>query len=309
MNGFRRTALLRNPGPSLPGTEYLPLDRGDLSDREPAAERVPALAEVLGRRFGAGVRGGQVGAVHKGAEPVVRPAGEDFAFQIEHRTAPPRAAPANGEPELDLFGDPINPEPSAATLERQAKARAAQEATRASLEKTLNSVFDGDGWRRIDAEEADARADQCAARFRQITGARWGTHFRMRHNGRVRYFLLHLTNHSDGRDLMKECMWKACPDGGFYASKSDRPDQVVLIEPKPNLKPLRTWVMKCLAASPRRWHFLTDELREERWLGKRLNEVIQALRRENEIVGSEFAGQFAQTNNPLLSLPTPSGVS
>lgn len=168
------------------------------------------------------------------------------------------------------------------------------------LTATLNSVFDGDKWKKICADDADARAEQCADLFREITGARWGTHIRMLDNGRIRYFLLHLTKHDAGRDLMKECIWKACPDGGFYASKTDNPRQQLLIQPEPNLKPLREWVTERLAAAPKLWQDLTKELREELWLGKHLNEVIREMRKSGDIEADGFTGKFAQTNNPRL---------
>jgi hypothetical protein len=210
-----------------------------------------------------------------------------------------------------LFPEEPDEAAEAERLAREERFRVAQEATKATLEATLNSVFAGDGWRKINAEDSDGRADQCAALFREITGARWGTHFRMMDNGRVRYFLLHLTNHPDGRDLMKECMWKACPHGGFYASKSDHPDQVVIMEPEPDLKPLREWVTQRLASGPRRWNALTNDLREELWMGKHLNTVLKAMHKGNAIAGTEFVGQFAMSNNPLLSLtkhPQPAGA-
>ncbi len=194
-----------------------------------------------------------------------------------------------------LFGCEPDPERERAAAQRR-------ESTRASLEAILNSVFDGDGWRTIDADSADRRAEQCADLFRQMTGAKWSTYLRMLDNQRVRYFLLHLTKHAAGRDLMKECMWKACPHGGFYASKSDSPSQVILIETEPNLRPLRDWVVGRLSTGPKRWQTLTDEVREELWLGKHLNEVIRSMRRAKEIVAEQYTGQFAHSNNPLLRL-------
>jgi three-Cys-motif partner protein len=169
---------------------------------------------------------------------------------------------------------------------------------------TLTSVFDGDGWKKICAEDADERAEQCADLFREITKARWGTHIRMLDNGRIRYFLLHLTNHDAGRDLMKECIWKACPDGGYYASKSDNPRQQLLIQLEPDLRPLRCWVTERLTAGPKRWQELTEELRKELWLGKHLNEVILSMRKCGEIVADGFTGKFAQKNNPRLQMDT-----
>jgi three-Cys-motif partner protein len=170
------------------------------------------------------------------------------------------------------------------------------------LVATLNSVFGGDNWKKIDAVEADARADQCADLFRKLARAKWGTHIRMLDNGRIKYFLLHLTKSDAGRDLMKDCIWKACPDGGYYASKADHPDQRLLIEPVPNLTPLRNWVKEKLTVGPKRWQALTDELREELWLEKHLNEVIRDMRRDGDLDAKEFTGKFAQTNNPLLNV-------
>lgn len=192
----------------------------------------------------------------------------DMAIQQCRGThCPPQ--PASTGP--DLFGSQTDPERERAAAQKREKSRV-------SLEATLNSVFDGDGWRTIDADGADHRAEQCADVFRQMTGAQWGTYLRMLDNQRVRYFLLHLTKHSAGRDLMKDCMWKACPDGGFYASKSDSPSQVILIEPQPDFRPLREWVVGQLSSGSKRWQALTDEIRGELWLGKHLNEVIRSMR-------------------------------
>ncbi len=172
------------------------------------------------------------------------------------------------------------------------------------LATTLKSVFDGDEWQKIDADDADARADQCADLIRTMTGARWGTHIRMLDNGRIRYFLLHLTKSDAGRDLMKECIWKACPDGGYYASRADHPDQRLLIEPEPNLNPLHDWVKEKLSAGPKRWQTLIDDLREELWLKKHLNEVIRDMKKDGDIEGDEFSGDFAQANDPRLCINT-----
>jgi three-Cys-motif partner protein len=178
----------------------------------------------------------------------------------------------------------------------------AQAGSAPGMVATLNSVFDGERWRTICADGSDDRAEQCADLFRAIARARWGTHIRMLDNGRIRYFLLHLTNHDAGRDLMKECIWTACPDGGFCASKSDNPRQHYLIEPEPELSPLRCWVTERLQAGPKRWQDLTDDLREELWLPKHLNDVIRTLRKDKEIVADEYTGPFAPKNNPLLHL-------
>jgi hypothetical protein len=112
----------------------------------------------------------------------------------------------------------------------------------------------------------------------------------------------HLTKHPEGRDLMKECMWKACPQGGSYASKAENPSQVILLKPEPDLRPLHDWVVERLSAGPKRWQTLTTEVREELWLKKHLNEVIRSMRKADEIMADAFTGKFAPANNPRLCL-------
>lgn len=168
--------------------------------------------------------------------------------------------------------------------------------------ETLNLVFHGDRWSQIDSDDHNERAQQCVTLLTDLAGAKWGTYIWMLHNNRIRYFLLHLTNHDAGRDLMKECIWKACPDGGYCASKSDNPHQLLLIEPEPDLERLRDWVVDSLSDRPWYWQDLTDELREELWLGKHLNQVIRAMRQNEEIIADDYEGRFAQTNNPRLRL-------
>jgi len=178
----------------------------------------------------------------------------------------------------------------------------ARDGSQPGMVDTLNSVFAGDGWRQIDAKSSDDRAEQCAELFQAISGANWGTYIRMMDNNRIRYFLLHLTNHDAGRDLMKDCIWKSCPDGGFYASKSDNPAQMLLIEPEPDLTPLRGWITAQLEQAPKRWTELTNNLRPELWLGKHLNEIIRQMRREGVLVAESYTGKFSQKSNPLLRL-------
>jgi len=101
---------------------------------------------------------------------------------------------------------------------------------------------------------------------------------------------------------MKECVWKACPHGGYYASKSDNPAQMMLIEPEPDLSPLRSWIRNQLTSHPKRWSELTESLRRELWLGKHLNECIRDMRKSGLLVAESFEGRFSQKSNPLLRL-------
>lgn len=115
---------------------------------------------------------------------------------------------------------------------------------------TLDSIFDGSEWKdRVSSDDFDERANQAINLLREKIGAKWVTHIRMLGDNDVtRYLLMHLTNHDAGRDLMKACMWKVCPDGGFYVRKTDDPAQQFLITPEPDLGPLAEW-LRCRSVS------------------------------------------------------------
>jgi three-Cys-motif partner protein len=168
--------------------------------------------------------------------------------------------------------------------------------------ETLNSVFGGDRWRNITSEMSfDVRADKAIDLLRELYGARWVTS--MRCDNRVtRYVLAHFTNHEAGRDLMKDCMWAVCPDGGFYARRSDNPNQTMLIEVEPNLGPLDEWLTEQLNLGASRWATLSERIRDHLWRQVHLSQVIRKRRREGTVVASDFSGRFSEKANPLLRL-------
>lgn len=167
------------------------------------------------------------------------------------------------------------------------------------LTNTLNEVFDGDRWKQVTGD-FDDRANQTVSLFKEITGARWATYIRMlSDNQTTRYLLVHLTNHDAGRDLMKDCMWKVCPDGGFYVRKSDDPAQQYLILPEPDLAPLRCWVINRLKKQPTYWQDLINDLRSEIWREPHLSQVLRELRKEKVL---DKDGKFVPSANPRLFL-------
>jgi three-Cys-motif partner protein len=168
-----------------------------------------------------------------------------------------------------------------------------------TMATTLDEVFDGDRWRAwLTTDDFDERAHRTVEGIKELTSARWATYIRMRgDNNATRYLLVHLTNHDAGRDLMKDCIWKVSPDGGFYARKSDNPRQEYLIKPEPDLSPLRDWV---LARLPRRWQSLEEDLRETMWRAPHLNGVVRDLRKAGKIDGRGYTGKFLPSTNPEL---------
>lgn len=185
----------------------------------------------------------------------------------------------------------------------------AQNPSQGGMAETLNYVFGGESWREVMRElSLDARADKTIDLLRELYGARWVTSMRMLGDNRVtRYVLAHFTNHEAGRDLMKDCMWIVCPDGGFYARRSDNPQQTMLIEPEPNLAPLEEWLNIQLQREPLRWSTLSQRIRNELWRNVHLSQIIRKKRRDGAIVASRFTGRFSEKANPLLSLSTKKG--
>lgn len=167
------------------------------------------------------------------------------------------------------------------------------------LAASLDEIFDTADWRvHIDATDFDERAGQCVDLLAETISAKWATRLRMLgDNRKTRYMLLHLTNHDEGRKLMKDCMWAVAPDGGFYAGKSN---QQVLIQPEPDFGPLREWVLAQIEREPVRWQALQRAVLAEDWRETHLNKMVGQLRRERFIEAQDYEGRFSAKANPLL---------
>jgi len=171
------------------------------------------------------------------------------------------------------------------------------------MAKLLDSIYNGDSWRKLIGLEFDVQAIESINLLRNMIDAKWATHIHMLgSNNATKYLLLHLTNHDAGRDLMKDCMWKICPEGGFYARSTDDPSQQYLITREPDLKPLEDWVWAKLESSPIRWTALLEDIRHEIWRAPQLNAVIRKLKNEGKISGRKYTGKFFPKNNPELYL-------
>lgn len=167
----------------------------------------------------------------------------------------------------------------------------------------LDGIFDGDSWRGIDSTDIDERANQAIEALQNQFKAKWTTSIRMLGDNReTRYALVHYSNHPAGRDLMKDCLWRICPDGDFYVRKNEDYRQQLLLSPEPNLDELEQLVLESLGERPCKWSDLTARIRPLIWRSTHLNAVIRKLRGEGRIVGSHHQGKFAQSNDPLLSL-------
>jgi len=172
----------------------------------------------------------------------------------------------------------------------------------------LDLVFGAPDWRSIVGEQDyEERMMKAVELLQRSYGAKWATYFRMLGaNEKTRYVLLHLSNSDHGRSLMKECMWKVCPQGGFYARKSESPYQEVLIRTEPNLQPLRQWALDLLGQE-RTWEELEQTLRSTMWLSKHLTVVLKGLHAEGLIKEVDGAARLIKKRNPRM-IVVPAGA-
>ncbi len=168
---------------------------------------------------------------------------------------------------------------------------------------TLDEIFGNDGWRNISSGTMRGRGDEAVNLLAGAVDAKWWTHVHMASGGNAtRYLLLHLTNHDQGRDLMKDCIWKVAPDGGFIVRRSTDPRQSLLITPDPDVKPLRDWLLSRLREGPCRWRELEVAIRQELWRSTHLKSLIRDLRLNGTISVDKYSGRFNFKNNPRLQL-------
>ena len=168
---------------------------------------------------------------------------------------------------------------------------------------TLNEIFGNDGWRTISSGTMSDRADAAVDLLAGTVGARWWTRVHMTSGGdATRYLLLHLTNHDQGRDLMKNCVWKVAPDGGFSVRRSTDSRQSLLVEPIPDLTPLREWLLSRLRNRSYRWRELEAAIRKELWLSTHLKNLVRDLRKQGIILADSYSGRFSFDANPRLRL-------
>lgn len=115
----------------------------------------------------------------------------------------------------------------------------------AGIQAHFDDLFGTDQWRTLIVEsDPERRRDGLVSLYRRQlidkAGARHVRSFEMLNAGnRTEYFLYFATNNVRGLSKMKQAMWKADPVGGQVFSDLTDPRQMVLLDPAPDLAPLR----------------------------------------------------------------------
>ncbi|MBI3159835.1 MAG: three-Cys-motif partner protein TcmP [Chloroflexi bacterium] len=170
-------------------------------------------------------------------------------------------------------------------------------------EKNMNALFGTSDWRKLQGiGDYDARTGEIITLYSSQLNAKYVTHMLMRGKNKVlKYVLFHATNHALGRERMKDAMWKTVPDGSFSASERDNPNQLILIEAEPDLRPLEDRLWQEFSGKTVDMTSLYEWLLGETYLKKHLHSVITDYRNRNIVAATGYVGRFAFKNNPLIN--------
>lgn len=169
----------------------------------------------------------------------------------------------------------------------------------------MDSLFGCPEWRSLTTiNNPSERAEATIHLFSSQLRAEFVTHMYMRGvNRRLKYVLLHATNHKRGRELMKEAMWSIEPSGSFSAYERTNPDQFVLISAEPELGPLKDRLWSEFIGREVQMDVIYDWLAGELYCKKHLHQVLGDYRRQGILEFSGYAGRFGFSKNPIVHFP------
>jgi len=160
-----------------------------------------------------------------------------------------------------------------------------------SQEENMDRLFGTEEWRALQGIDAyDERVNAIIATDMLMRGS----------NKALKYVLFHASNHPQGRKKMKDAMWATAPAGDFTAYERDRPEQLVLLQPEPDLGPLRADLWETFAGQT------VDMRRLYEWLLRTLyldKHVLRDYRNAGVLSCSGYTGRFAFSKNPTISFP------
>jgi three-Cys-motif partner protein len=167
----------------------------------------------------------------------------------------------------------------------------------------MDSLFGCHDWQGLTAiKDPPTRANETIALFSGQLSAKYVTHMNMiGDNNVLKYALIHATNHERGREVMKQAIWSVTPDGTFSAYERNTPDQLVLIVPEPDLKPLKYSLHSAFAGQKVQMTDVDRWLLSQLYLPKHLHQVLRELRDDGVVQFGGHEGKFAFSKNPTVS--------
>jgi three-Cys-motif partner protein len=172
-------------------------------------------------------------------------------------------------------------------------------------EKHMDCLFGTTLWNELkEINDPEKRISETIKLFSDQLSASYVTHIIMRgERNQVKYILIHAANHPKARDIMKEAIWKVIPDGGFTAYERDNPDQLVLLGPTPDLKPLKDFMWSKFGGKEVRMEDIYYAVGNTLYLPKHIHTVLKDYLDGGEITATGYEGRFAFNKNPLIQFP------
>ena len=167
----------------------------------------------------------------------------------------------------------------------------------------MDALFGCSEWRTlVSIEDPSLRAQATISLFSRQLAAQHVTHMHMMgDNNALKYVLIHATNHERGRQLMKQAVWTVTPEGAFAAHEGHSPDQLVLIVPEPDLRPLQRSLKAAFDGQTIRLGRLYKWLLPQIYLPKHLHQALKALQSEGSVEFTGYENGFAFNKNPLVT--------
>jgi three-Cys-motif partner protein len=177
--------------------------------------------------------------------------------------------------------------------------------TRPSQAANMDSLFGCPNWRGLTKiKDPQIRANKTIELFSAQLRAQYVTHMYMRaKNGALKYVLIHATNHSRGREVMKDALWSLTPDGSFTASERDSVDQPILITLDPDLSPLENALWRDFAGKSVDMAGLYNWLLSQTYVKKHLHQILSEYRKKGIVGCEEYGDRFAFKRNPIFLFP------
>ena len=172
-------------------------------------------------------------------------------------------------------------------------------------EENMNQLFGCNDWTKlVEIKDSQVRAEGIIHLYAQQLKAEYVTPMYMKgENNALKYVLIHATNNKKGRELMKDSIWKITPDGSFTAYERNRPEQLILIQPEPDLSPLEDSIWRDFAGKEVFVNEMYDWLISELFCKSHLHQLLRCYRNSGVIKASKFGKKFAFRRNPLFSFP------
>ncbi len=172
-----------------------------------------------------------------------------------------------------------------------------------ALEENMDSLFVTRDWRELrNILDSDERCEAAIRLLKEQLGAKYFTRVKMLgEHSEIKYVLIHATNHSKGRELMLEAVWKMCPTGRFKVRINDNPNQEYLIKPEPNLEPAKAWMWERFQNRTVRmdniYAAMDDEKNGTFYLKKHLHNALREMHSKEQITCPE---KLVFSRNPTI---------